>query len=180
MAQPTGPYIGTLTFGDKVTLPDIWQGLHSDADSWQRAALAPDAVRQRVGIDDSSRALLRCLADCSMMRWLSLVESVGITQLGAIALSWCEGAQLEEVSATLRKIVKKPQGFDERTVRLLNPALQSPMRRVSHMIELSNRDAGQLALLILADPRPIDLDIAPTWMNEIPPGLVWAIEQRQF
>ncbi len=168
MPKPHDPMKGVFHLGQDLSLADIWTGLHSDAHLWQRAALAPDTARQRAGIADNTRALLVPLTDCPAPRWQAFIEAQGVTQLGAIALSWCDGADLQTVADAFLRDVEDPAAIDERAVRLLNPAILPDNRSLMALAEAVKYDIKSLVIATLGDPAPIVMDASPVWLSDLP------------
>ncbi|MEL7090401.1 MAG: hypothetical protein AAFN94_01585 [Pseudomonadota bacterium] len=172
------PLKGAFLVPESVTLADIWSGLHADAISHNRIHQAPDAHRQRAAINDSSRALMRALEECPAPRWQALIECLGVTQYGAIALSWCKGARLEDVVTAFAASVSDPQDLDRRAVSFLAPAHGASERRLAKLIELANHDTGALALLCLGHPAPLIFDMDESWLSALPPPLRDVLNER--
>lgn len=168
MPQPNDPMAGVFRLGQNLTLADIWTGLHGDAQLWQRAAFAPDTTRQRAGIADNTRALLVTLRDCPAARWQALIEAQGVTQVGGIALSWCQGADLKMVAAAVLKDVKDPDQIDARAMGLLCPDLRPDTRSLMAIAEAVQYDIKSLVVVTLSDPAPIIMDASPVWLSDLP------------
>ena len=179
MSPQDDPYNGMLKFGDGLGLADIWTGLHADAKSWHRAGFAADTLRQRAGIADSSMALMLSLQDCESNRWRPLIETIGITQIGAVAMSWCKNGTLEDVPDTLQQVSKTVADLHERTLTLLNPRIHPPTRSISTLVEFADQDAGKLAILVLSDLRALENDVSDAWLEGLPKNLAGILRRRR-
>ena len=161
-----------------MTLIDIWSGLHGDALQWNRAAFAADTLSQRAAIDDNSRALLETLSSCPSDRWLAFIQAQGITQTGAIALSWCDTALLPDVAGFFLAHIKTSTQIDRRAARLLNPAMVPTDRSLQAMVQSVESDVKSLVLTCLGDLRPVVFDISQDWLRSLPPILGAVLLER--
>ncbi|MEY1554070.1 hypothetical protein AB3Y40_00410 [Yoonia sp. R2331] len=171
MTRPNDPEKGVFRLGQDLSLADIWIGLHSDAKQWQRAAFAPDTLRQRAAVADNTNALLAVLDTCEAARWQAFIEAQGITQIGAIALSWCKGADLQAVADGVLLDIEEPAQIDERAIRLFNPAMRPQSRSLMQLAEAVSYDIKALVLVALCDPAPIVMDVSTAWLVDLPPML---------
>ena len=171
MPKQLDPFKGVVTYGEGLTLVDIWTGLHSDAQMWQRSAFAADTLRQRAAVNENTTALLTSLNACEAVRWRALLDAQGVTQLGAIALSWCDGAALPDVATLVLQDITSPSDIDRRAASYLNPALVPETRSLSAMADAANNDAGVLVLMCLARDTPIDFDVSYQWLDGMPPAV---------
>lgn len=126
---------GAVDLGDGLTPIDIWQGLHAGARSWGRTSYGVAGDQDRVLIDASDLSVLRVLQNFPATNWTALCEAVGWTVYGAVALSWCKGADLRNVwSAWLASgFLLKPLAENERPARLLNP---QPLPQTASLSEI--------------------------------------------
>lgn len=179
MPKPIDPFAGVFRLGTDLTLADIWTGLHSDAQMWQRSEFAADTLRQRASIDDNTTALLTALAPCPATRWHTFIEAQGTTQIGAAALSWCDGAKLDIVADLFLQNISGPADINHRTVRRINPALLPTTRSLREMTEAAQHDVKTLVLMCLGQPTPITFDVSPAWLSELP-AIVGAILLERY
>ena len=149
-----------------LTLADIWSGLRADHAAW--IAAGPDL---RASIDESDLSLLRELAAVEATRWQQLCDALGWTPLGAVALSWCIGANLRDTreawAASGADITPDPASL--RPARLLNPALLPERPRLSDLALTCEDDDLQLCILIAAAPEPLDIDLPPESLKTASP-----------
>ena len=113
-----------LARGD-VPLPKVWQRLHDNAAQWSimhRSGMGAHNLKALDGID---RDILGRLSGVEASAWTSLCDGAGATLMGAVGLSWCEGAALADVWAmwTSTGVPLLPRGSHRRPARLLNPEL---------------------------------------------------------
>ncbi len=179
MTQPLDPSDGVFRLGDGLTLAEIWTGLHSDAVQWQRAGFAPDTTRQRAAITDNTRALLLALTDCPVTRWKTFLDAQGVTQIGAIALSWCDKADLKLVAAVFLNGIETPAQIDERAAGLLNPTLLPRSRSLLEMADTVGFDVSSLVLATLGSPDPLIMDASPVWLSDLP-AMVGSVLLRRY
>lgn len=171
MAKAQTPLEGAFILPEDVTLADIWSGIHADATAHHQARFAPDVLQQQAAINDSSRSLMRALSECAAPRWHALIESLGVTQYGAIALSWCKGAKLSDVAETYAKIAARPGDMDRRTLSFLAPGHGASERRLSALVDLAQQDVGILVMLCLGHPSPLVFDMDKAWLDRLPTAI---------
>ena len=93
----TDPLLGVIDLADNLTPVDVWQGLHLSALAWQSIPDDHGQTGQRRQIDDSDRSVLGALSEYPAQNWMQLCNATGWTVYGAVALSWCSGAELSQV-----------------------------------------------------------------------------------
>lgn len=168
MPKPIDPFAGVFRLSTDLSLTEVWTGLHSDAQMWQRAAFAADTLRQRAAIEDNTTALLTALTACPAVRWQAFLEAQGVTQLGAVALSWCSDANISQVADLFLRDVKGLSDINTRAARRVNPALIPVTRSLREMTEIAKSDVKALVLMCLSHPSPIIFDVSNVWLNELP------------
>ncbi len=124
---------GALILGDDLTLPDLWIGLHANAEMWIRAGSSPDGQRQRSRIDETDRRLLEQLRQVEAPRWSVFAEAAGWTAYSAIAIAWCSGADPETVATRwyAASLPLTAHGHGARAARLLPPEAKPQDPRLS-------------------------------------------------
>ena len=162
------PMTGVHRLENDLTLVEVWQGLHADAEMWQRAERAPDVLSQRAAIGDNTRALLKALEGCDAARWQSFIIAQGVTQYGAIALSWCKDTTIAEVADLFFTDIETPDALDPRAAGFLGPAHRSESRSLSDLAEQAEGKTTVLMLLCLSDPKPLSFDVGDPWLAELP------------
>ncbi|MEO9862794.1 hypothetical protein [Yoonia sp.] len=179
MAKPIDPLTGAFRLGTDMTLADIWTGLHSDAQMWQRSAFAADTLQQRASINDNTKSLLTALAPCPATRWQAFIEAQGVTQIGAIALSWCADVELSTVADLFLREISCPADIDKRAAQRLNPALLPSTRSLSELAASAQSDIKTLVLMCLGQATPITFDVSAAWLQDLP-AIVGAILLERY
>lgn len=156
---------------EDLTLADIWTGLHADARSYDSVPEGLNAAQSRAAIDENSVSVLGALAECPAPRWRALIDCLGETQYGAIALSWCKGVAFEDVVGVFEALKLDPGQLDRRALSLLAPQHGASERRLSKLVELADQDMGALTLLCLGDPAPLVMDVSDDWLASLPDWL---------
>jgi hypothetical protein len=172
MANPNSsdPLLGVIDLADDIAPVDVWQGLHYNAVAWRDI---PDDVgqdAQRAQIDASDLSLLGVLSEYPADRWMNLCDATGWTVYGAIALSWCSGAELANVwegwLASGYPLLPTPEC--ERPARLLNPALLPETRNLSGLIAASTPSTLGLCAMIAASDKPLTIDLSAQQLKNAP------------
>ena len=171
MTNQYTPWTGAKEVGDNVRLPDVWAALHSNADAWNRAALAADAHHRRNMIDDSDKAVLGALESVDALIWGTFAGAAGWTAYSAIATSWCEDPNIVEVATVWAPLalpyLSKPAA--KRSARLLNPKYKIADRKLSTLIGGSSQSNELLCLHILSDQAPLVYDMDQAFLQAAPP-----------
>ena len=166
----TDPLLGVIDLADNITPVDVWQGLHLSALAWQGIPDDHGQAGQRMLIDDSDLSVLRTLSDFPAERWTQLCDATGWTVYGAIALSWCSGAELPQVwegwLASGHPLLPTPDC--ERPARLLNPALLPETRQLSALIAASTPSSLGLCAMIAASDAPLVIDLSAGQLKNAP------------
>lgn len=171
MTQTLDPLAGAFLVSEDVTLAEVWLGIHASAKSYEAVADGPDAQKSRDAIDESDLAVLRALTDCPVARWHSLIENLGMTQYGAVALSWCKGATLSDVASAFQHLDLDVPDLDRRAMLLLAPQHGASERRLSRLVKLADQDMGVLTLLCLGSSEPPIVDMSEDWLSSLPQSL---------
>lgn len=174
MATEFSVYEGAFFLPEDVTLAEVWIGLHADASRFHKV----DDPKVQASIDENSLSLLRVLADCTAERWATVMQALGITQTGAVALSWCSDAGLSDVAAHFSDVLQKGGVLDVRAARLLAPKYGAEERRLSALIALAENDVTTLVLLCLGDPAPLVFDVDTEWLGALPEEVKAVLRSR--
>src|SRR3712207_2620448 len=87
-----------VDLGSGATPVDIWRRLHANLQLWHDLE-KPHEKEFRASLAESDRRSLQALARFPASRRTNLRDEAGWTPLSCAALSWCEGAILDEVLA---------------------------------------------------------------------------------
>ncbi len=167
------PILGSaLATKDGLSLPQIWQQLHSDAREWQDVPRNSRFYDLRGMIDDSDRKALLQLRDTPVVRWQHLCHGAGWTPLGAIALSWCKGVSgfqpvAEAWAHSGVAVMPCPQIL--RSVAMSNPAILPRLTRLSEIIDCTGGNGLQCALLMAAAADGLRVDLDDSRLRQAPP-----------
>lgn len=171
------PLSGAFLVSEKLTLAEVWTGIHASAASYEAVSEGPDAQKSRDAIKENDLAVLGSLNDCPATRWQALIESLGITQYGAIGLSWCRGATLLDVARAFQTLNLDVAELDRRALLLLAPHHGASERRLSQLVKLADQDMGVLTLLCLGSSVPLSLDISGDWLSSLPQSLQMVVAE---
>ncbi len=121
------PFAGAL-FIKSMSLTELWHIVHHHAADWPSLPTGGSKiVYHRDRVDQEDLDTLTALQGVEAQRWSALCSAAGWTVYGAVALSWCEGAKLEDVwkGWLASGFPLKPLPEYERPARFINPALLS-------------------------------------------------------
>lgn len=174
------PMRGVVDLSENMTPVDVWQGLHLSARAWQEVPAGPDQDVQRASIDESDLSILSVLSNYPAGHWKRLCEATGWTVYGAVALSWCSSAELNDIwegwLASGSPLMPRP--VSERPARLINPALLPKTRNLSALIKASSPNTLGLCALIAASDAPLNIDMSAQQFVNAPPMVASFMKSR--
>lgn len=164
---------GAKEISDGIFLPTVWTALHENAVSWRRASMSFDTLKQRAAIHENDLALLGALSDTSASQWIGFCDATGWTAYGAIALSWCKGAELSQVWEIWETagLQLKPIPEIERSARLINPALLSETNSLKKLIAISQNKPLPICLTIAAKGDALEIDLSDNMARSASPWI---------
>lgn len=166
------PILGSaLKTKDGLSLPQIWQQLHSDACEWRDVPRNSRFYDLRAMIDDSDKEALLQLREIPFGRWQHLCYGAGWTPLGAIALSWCKDMHaLQPVAEAWAHsgVAVTPDPHILRSIAMSNPAVLPRFARLSEIIAFTGGDGLQCALLMVAAAPSLTIDFDSERLRQAP------------
>ena len=156
------PTRGALTFDEVFTLPRIWFDCHECAEQWLASPSNPRQIHDRKMVDDAQRDATKHLAKTPASRWFYLCTAAGMTVYGAVALSWCEGAELSQVweGWEASGFPLKPLPEYERPARFINPALLPTTNSLLELVKLAENKPLPICAMIVAKGDALDVDLS--------------------
>ena len=162
-----------LVEGD-VPLPKIWQRLHDNATQWVIMANAGSAEKNLSALDKIDTDLLTRLSMAAAPDWRKMCEGAGITQMGAVGLSWCAGASLSDVwsmwSMAGQPLLPLPAFL--RPARLLNPDLVGTGTKLSEIMNGAETDPFLACARCARAGAALEIDLSERQMSELAPEVL--------
>ena len=134
------------------------------------------------------RKACRALEEVNSQTWTQLLALLGTTAYGAVALSWCEGADIDDVwkGWLASGFPLKPLPEFERPAQFLNPALVPQVDNLSAVVDAfagkyaDNRDLYSLAISasIAAQKQPLEFDMTPEHLAKAPSQVAAILKSR--
>lgn len=166
-------YRGARMVGEKASLPKLWTRLHDNAVQWTIMCKQRAKKRNLDALNNIDLELMQMLSNCTDGRWIQLCKGAGETVPGAIGLSWCDDARIEDVwSMWFESGV--PLGTDpvsRRFARLLNPALIEDVSNVSGLLRIAEKDVFLACVCLLRAEQPLIWDVSGESMQKAPDAL---------
>lgn len=170
-----------ILLGDALSPVDIWQALEAGQAAFMANDTANDTARADLEWakldfhehrEGSNRQLLQALSALPARRWFDLCNGAGWSAMAASALSWCEGARLDDVLHVYRTLNLQPKRGDAiaRAASLINPALL-PQNRLSALIAAGGDFFG-VSVLISARSEAPELDLPPDQLARLNPDIM--------
>ena len=150
------PFHGAFFVGS-LTLSEFWLEIHESADKWN-GVVASD---ERKSIDSSLAGFLDGMYKLDSALWQSLCAAAGMTVYGAVALSWCEGAEISQVwdGWLASGFPLKPLPEYERPARFLNSALLPKTNSLAQIIAFCPDKTLPICAMIAALKEPLEFDL---------------------
>ena len=178
------PKQGAFLLLDDWSPIDIWYLLHRHADIWITSSNANCEK-----IDGTDAGVIRSASSIQATRWSALCAAAGWTVYGAVALSWCEGAKLEDVWAgwLASGFPLKPLPQFERPARFINPALLPQTNKsgeINKLMKETSPDGNtyQLAVsaAIAALKEPLEFELEPEQYKDAMPQIAAFLKSRML
>lgn len=182
------PYFGALHVGNGLYPAHLWYEIHNNATSWFLSFQQNENINVLNDVTEFDVKLTKNLSDLPAERWSALCSAAGWTVYGAVALSWCEGAKLEDVwSGWLASgFPLKPLPEFERPARFINPALLTDKTTVEGINQWSidqqypNQETYALAVCatIAALKTPLEFGLSPEQYAVATPQIAAFLKSR--
>ena len=177
-------------FLDRSQLVVLLQRILMDSVMWHKYYCCSIRSERCADIDKCDLEFMREFARYGCLLSKNIFAELGWTSYGAVALSWCEGARLEDVwSGWLTSgFPLKPLPEYERPARFLNPALVPQMVRLCEIVTWVNAqrypDAPTydlaIAAMIAGLKAPLVFDMAPEMMGAARPQVAAFLKSRML
>ena len=179
MTSPTPPvddwiaYTGAHMVAPKASLPKIWIRLHDNAVQWTIMRNNRALRKNLDAVDGIDLDLMSMLSNASAAQWIDLCKGAGATVPGAIGLSWCADAKVEDVWAMWFEsgVSLRPDPVARRFARMLNPALVQDTVSVSEIAAQAQRDVFPACIAVLRMNGTLNWDLPADRIASIPPVL---------
>ena len=169
-------------------LVDLWREIHTLSYVWSEANSEFNLFKRPTRTELRVENYLLGLSVCPHTAWSSLCSAAGWTVYGAVALSWCKDARLEDVWAgwLASGFPLKPLPEFERPARFLNPDLVPQVKCLTEIATLyngkypGNPEMYHLAVsaTIAAQKAPLEFDFQPEQLKGIPPQIAAFLKSR--
>jgi len=171
---------GSLVPKDDLTLPYIWVSLHLNAQMEQETLNNPRLSRETARMANEISYLLQALQQVPMQKWFNLCIASGITVYGAVALSWCQDARIEQVwdAWEASGFPLKPLPEYERPASFINPALLPETNSLSQIIAFCPDKTLPICAMIAALKEPLDFDLPVGQLEMANPQLASFLKSR--
>jgi hypothetical protein len=112
--------------------------------------------------------------------WRTLCHGIGLTVYGAVAMSWCKGAQLADVwdDWTASGYAFAPGLYSDRPAHFVNPGLLPRETSLQRMAQISGASQLQLCAMIVASDGPIAFDLPLDSLKAAPPNIAAFLQDR--
>jgi len=171
---------GAVYLKDGITLPEIWVIIHNNAAILEGKSNSSHASKDRLSVDKNDLGILKKLGECSFSFWHSLCIASGWTVYGAVALSWCKDARIEQVwdAWEASGFPLKPLPEYERPATFINPALLPNTNSLSQIIAFCPDKTLPICAMIAALKEPLDFDLPVGQLEMANPQLASFLKSR--
>lgn len=175
-------FVGQLygkTLGGKKgpLLVDLWREILRFAEKHVTAQVENAEV-----FDALSFEFLNDLKGVSSEDWSKMCHGIGPTVYGAVALSWCEDAELSQVWDGWRasEFPIKPLPEYERPARFINPGLLPPTNSLLAIVEFSANRPLPICAIIAALKEPLAFDMSKEQLSGASPQIAAFLKSRML
>ena len=171
---------GSLIPKDDLTLPFVWVSLHLNAKMEQETLNNPRLSRETARMANEITYLLESLKEVPVQKWWDLCNASGWTVYGAVALSWCKDAQIEQVWDGWKAsgFLLKPLPEFERPAQFLNPAQLPETNSLSEIINACPNKSLPICAMIAALKTPLEFDLPPDQLKSANPQIASFLKSR--
>lgn len=176
-------YAKAVKLDSGVLAVDLWREVVRLAEKYTVALEGKRAVYDALTLE-----FLQDISKVDEKLWKDMCEGIGWTPYGAVALSWCRNARLDEVwkGWLASGFPLKPLPEFERPARFINPALMPQMSKLSSIVDMSagnftdKPDLYSLAIsaTIVAQNHPFEFDMVPENLAKAPPQVAAILKSR--
>jgi len=172
--------LSTKRVGKDVPVIDLWQRLHLNAIAWENILNAPSLEPEKHNLDLSTASYLNSLSELSHDIWHSLCTAAGMTVYGAIALSWCQDAEISQVwdDWEASGFLLKPLPESERPARFINPDLLPQTSSLNEIINFCPDKSLPICATIAALKSPLEFDLPVENLKTANPQLASFLKSR--
>ncbi len=163
------------------TVVDVWRDISTQARLWAGIHHLPSRAKKAVELDDLSFEQIKSLNKINEKVWIGFCEAIGMTVYGAVALSWCEGAEIEQVWEGWEQsgfpLIPKPEY--ERPARFINPALLPETVSLSELASIAgNKSLPLCAMIVALQDKPLEFDLPADQLKSAKPQIAAFLKSR--
>ncbi|NKX74565.1 hypothetical protein [Tritonibacter mobilis] len=173
----------TSLFDDgETTAPMIWSTIHNSANTQFNPQGSEPRITNGDALDAFDMKAMKKLVNFDAQKWQVFCENVGMTVYGAVALSWCKGAQIENVWSSWRASAfpLKPTPEFERPARFINPSLLPNTNSLAEIAEAGNNKSLPICAMIAALKGPLNFDLPYELLRTSPPQIASFLRSRML
>lgn len=171
--KPFDYYLGAEKTPSDQLLISIWRKIHDEANIWGQFNRLPSRYNSRGDIDVKTLKSLTELNGLSREKWMNLSSGIGMTVYGAIALSWCKGAELSQVwegwEASGFPLKSLPEF--ERPARFINPTLLPKTNSLLELTTIAENKPLPICAMIVAKGDALEADLSPEMATKANPQI---------
>ena len=180
MIKTANPLLGIVKYGDDQSFIDIWQLIHSNANAWNNISDSKTLISDRSTIDENISSFYPVVEQIPSIKWLSFCTAAGMTVYGAVALSWCKDAKIEQVwdGWEASGFPLKPLPEFERPARFINPDLLPKTSSLAQIIAFSPDKTLPICAMIAALKEPLVFDLPADHLKNANPQIASFLKSR--
>lgn len=150
------------TDGNALLIND-WLSINKNGATWLSLPIGTSLQSDRGMVDKAMSRLLAACASTPAAAWKALCDGIGMTVYGAVALSWCKGADLSQVweGWEASGFPIKPLPEYERPARFINPALIPATNSLMELARIVENKTLPICAMIVAKGDALDVDLTP-------------------
>jgi len=166
-------FLGSHKDQSSKLLAKTWISLHENAKAWISTPLGEIQKKDRKLFDVADTNALSALQSINVNIWQSLCIGTGMTVYGAVALSWCEDAELSQVweGWEASGFPLKPLPEFERPARFINPALLPTTNSLKEIITIAENKSLPICAMMVAKRDSLEIDLPESMLKSATPQI---------
>ncbi|MEL6960542.1 MAG: hypothetical protein AAGL89_16485 [Pseudomonadota bacterium] len=179
------PLDGAHMLDGPVTVVDVWQMLHSNAQEWHQVPRDANHYKVKDLLDQADTTAFRKLREFPVDYWEQLCAGAGWTLTGVVGLSWCQNASLDLVAHYWKKAipVTVPNASTMRAASFFRKRLLPEETSVLEVIQKLQDDFTKIAIVLVTRHSELVFDVPTDLLanapKELQPLIMHLLANRQ-
>ncbi len=168
---------------NSIFLPETLLSLGENFSTWLNVQNSKSNEKQKYKnhLDEILTKNLERLKNSGVSNWITINQVSGWTVYGAVAMSWCEGAELDQVweywEASGFPLLPRPEY--ERPARFINPEILPDTTSLTALSELAgNKTLPLCAMIVAMGDKPLEFDMSEAQLRSASPQIAAFLKEK--